>query len=158
MQKLISYLEKIQLILGTAFLAVFVSVTLIQVITRYLGISATWTEEVAVNTFIWSMLLGASVMVREKQHFSFNLLDNLFSSRNKCFYVIFQDLIILTFCILCTVYSAEITQTFWDSRWVTIPSLKQGYAWLILPITFATMSIYLLEDIVKQLIKLRKGN
>ncbi|PJG85216.1 TRAP transporter small permease [Conservatibacter flavescens] len=158
MQKLIDYLERMQLILGTVFLVVFVSVTLIQVITRYLGISATWTEEVSVNTFIWSMLLGAAVMVRKKQHFSFNLLDNFFSPRNKHLFIIFQNVIILIFCLLCTLYSMEITQTFWHSRWVTIPSLKQGYAWLILPITFISMSIYLLEDITHQTIKLVRGN
>ncbi|WP_424765458.1 TRAP transporter small permease [Necropsobacter rosorum] len=77
MQKIINYIEKIQLILGTIFLVIFVITTLIQVSTRYLGISAIWTEEISVNSFIWSMLLGAAVMTRKKQHFSFNLLNIL---------------------------------------------------------------------------------
>lgn len=155
MQKFTSYLGKIQLWLGAFFLVVFVTTSLIQVITRYLGISATWTEEISVNTFIWSMLLGAAVMTHEKQHFSFNLFSSRLSEKNLAIYCIFQNLIIVAFCITCAIYSIEITNTFWNSRWITIPILKQGYAWLILPITFISMSIYLIEDILKQIYILR---
>lgn len=151
MQKFTSYLGKTQLLLGAFFLVIFVTTSLIQVITRYCGISATWTEEISVNTFIWSMLLGAAVMTKEKQHFSFNLFNHRLSEKNLAVYCIFQNLIILAFCITCAIYSIEITNTFWNSRWITIPILKQGYAWLILPITFISMSIYLIEDILKQI-------
>ncbi|KAE9529012.1 TRAP transporter small permease [Testudinibacter aquarius] len=157
MRKLTDYLEKIQLSLGTLFLVVFVITTLLQVGTRYSGISATWTEEVSVNAFIWSMLLGAAVMAKRKQHFSFNLLNGQLSTQKKPILIILQDLIIIVFCTFCFVYSSEITNTFWNSRWVTIPSLKQGYVWLILPITFISITIYLIEDLIKQVIALKTG-
>ncbi|TNH07597.1 TRAP transporter small permease [Testudinibacter sp. TR-2022] len=157
MRKLTDYLEKIQLSLGTLFLVVFVITTLLQVGTRYSGISATWTEEVSVNAFIWSMLLGAAVMAKRKQHFSFNLLNGQLSTQKKPILIILQDLIIIVFCAFCFVYSSEITNTFWNSRWVTIPSLKQGYVWLILPITFISIAIYLIEDLIKQVIALKTG-
>lgn len=157
MRKFINYLEKVQLVLGSIFLVIFVIATLLQVTTRYLGISATWTEELSVNTFIWSMFLGAAVMVREKQHFSFNFLVSYLSNKKASLLVIVQDIIIITFCILCFIYSSEITKIFWNSKWITIPELKQGYVWLILPITFGSMIIYLLEDIIKEISKLRKS-
>lgn len=157
MRKFINYLEKVQLVLGSIFLVIFVIATLLQVTTRYLGISATWTEELSVNTFIWSMFLGAAVMVREKQHFSFNFLVSYLSNKKASLLVIVQDIIIITFCILCFIYSSEITKIFWNSKWITIPELKQGYVWLILPITFGSMIIYLLEDIIKEIRKLRKS-
>jgi TRAP-type C4-dicarboxylate transport system permease small subunit len=158
MRKLIDYLEKIQLFLGAVFLVIFVVTTLLQVSTRYLGISATWTEEISVNAFIWSMLLGAAVMTKQKQHFSFNLLNGQLSIQKRPILIIVQDLIIIIFCIFCFVYSAEITNTFWNSRWITLPSLKQGYVWLILPITFISIVIYLLDDLVKQIMALKTGN
>lgn len=157
MQKLTHYLEKIQLLLGSVFLVIFVVTTLLQVSTRYLGISATWTEEISVNAFIWSMLLGAAVMTKRKQHFSFNLLNGQLSIQKRPILMILQDVIIIAFCALCFIYSTEITNTFWNSRWITIPSLKQGYVWLILPITFISIVIYLLEDIIKQVIALKTG-
>ncbi len=155
MQKIINYIEKIQLILGTIFLVIFVITTLIQVSTRYLGISAIWTEEISVNSFIWSMLLGAAVMTRKKQHFSFNLLNNKISHKNLLYLTIFQDIIIISFCIFGSIYSIDITNTFWNSKWISIPFLKQGYVWVILPIMFITMTIYLLEDIILNIIKLK---
>lgn len=155
MQKLINYIEKVQLILGAIFLVIFVIATLLQVSTRYLSISATWTEEVAVNSFIWAMLLGASVMVRQKQHFSFNFLISYLSQKNALFLTIFQNLILIVFCILCCIYSSEITQAFWNSKWISIPQFRQGYVWLILPITFITMSIYLIEDSINQIAKFK---
>lgn len=157
MQKLTYYLEKIQLWLGAVFLVIFVITTLLQVSTRYLGISATWTEEISVNAFIWSMLLGAAVMAKRKQHFSFNLLNGQLSLQKRPLLVILQDVIIMTFCAFCLVYSVEITNTFWNSRWITIPSLKQGYVWLILPTTFLSIFIYLLEDVIKQVTALKTG-
>lgn len=156
MSKLIYYLEKFQLIMGTIFLVVFVLTSLIQVITRYIGISATWTEEVSVNSFIWAMFLGAAVMVKYKQHFSFNLFDNKLSPLKRIMLSIFQDIVIFTFCIACFIYSTEITNTFWNSRWITIPFFKQGYVWLILPITFLTISIYLIDDVLKQVNDIKK--
>lgn len=154
MQKLINYIEKVQLILGAVFLVIFVIATLLQVSTRYLGISAVWTEELAVNTFIWAMMLGAAVMVRQKQHFSFGFLTSYLSARKSVFLVIFQNIILIAFCTLCFIYSSEIAQTFWHSKWVSIPQFKQGYVWLVLPITFMTMIIYVIEDLIKQINKL----
>lgn len=148
MQKYINYIERIQIILGSVFLVVFVLATLIQVSTRYLGISAIWTEEVSVNSFIWSMFLGAAVMTRKKQHFSFDLLSSKLSKANSCGLTILQNIILIIFCILGLIYGSEITSIFWNSRWITIPFLKQGYVWLILPIMFSSMIIYLLEDTI----------
>lgn len=157
MWKLTNYMERIQLTLGAAFLVIFVATTLIQVITRYLGISAIWTEEISVNAFIWSMFLGAAVMTRKKQHFSFNFLNDRISPRNLALLFILQDVIMLAFCIVVFIYSCEITNTFWNSRWITIPSLKQGWVWLILPIMFISMGIYLLEDTINQVYKFKSS-
>lgn len=155
MQKFVSYIEKMQLVLGAIFLVIFVIATILQVTTRYLGISATWTEEVAVNSFIWAMFLGASVMVRQKQHFSFSFLVSYLSKKKALFLILLQNLILLVFCIACCIYSSEITQTFWNSKWISIPQFRQGYVWLILPITFISMSIYLVEDSINQIIKFK---
>lgn len=153
MKNLTSNLAKIQLLLGAVCLVIFVLATLIQVATRYFGISVLWTEEVSVNAFIWAMFLGSAVMVREKQHFSFGAISNSLTGTKKFILVVVQDLIMLIFCILCAIYSVEITSAFWNSRWISIPEFRQGYVWLVLPITFITSSIYLIEDIIQQSVK-----
>ena len=153
MKKLTNFIAKVQLIFGASCLVIFVFATLIQVLSRYLGISMLWTEEVAVNAFIWAMFLGSAVMVREKQHFSFGVLSDKLTGVKKSLLVIVQNIIMLVFCVLCSIYSIEITDVFWNSKWITIPEFKQGYVWLALPITFITSSIYLLENTFDELKK-----
>ncbi|ANU38983.1 TRAP transporter small permease [Vibrio scophthalmi] len=153
MKKITKFIAKVQLIFGATCLVVFVLATLVQVLSRYLGISMLWTEEVAVNAFIWAMFLGSAVMVREKQHFSFGVLSDKLTGVKKSILVIVQNIIMLIFCILCSIYSIEITDVFWNSKWITIPEFKQGYVWLALPITFITSSVYLVENIFDELKK-----
>lgn len=147
MRKVIDIIAKLELIISACFLSIFVMTTFIQVISRYFHISVIWTEELSVNAFIWSILLGAAVMTRKKRHFSFSFLKNKIESEQyKCILSLIQNGIILCFSIICLVYSAEITSSFWNSKWVTIPAFRQGYVWLILPITFSSIILFLLED------------
>lgn len=155
MKLLTSIIAKLQMTIGTVCLVVFVAATLIQVIMRYIGISVLWTEEIAVNAFIWAILLGAAVMVRENAHFSFSGLTHRYEGTKRSVIIIVQNVIMLVFCLLCSLYSVEIMQTFWNSRWITLPELKQGYVWLIMPVTFITSGIYLIDNIYKEIIKIK---
>ena len=58
MRKIIDFIAKLELVISACFLSIFVVTTFIQVISRYFHISVIWTEELSVNAFIWSMLLG----------------------------------------------------------------------------------------------------
>tara|TARA_R110002167_G_scaffold142168_2_gene330802 strand:+ start:986 stop:1492 length:507 start_codon:yes stop_codon:yes gene_type:complete len=150
MQILTKFIARLQITLGVLLLVIFLASTLIQVVTRYLGISVLWTEEVAVNSFIWATFLGAAVMVRENKHFGFDVLTHYLKGTKRSILVIFQNLIMLIFCLLCSLYSVEITQAFWHSRWISIPEFRQGYVWLIMPITFISSSVYLLDNIYNE--------
>ncbi len=154
MKLLTLIMAKFQMAIGAVCLVIFVIATLIQVVTRYLGISVLWTEEVAVNAFIWAMFLGAAVMVRESEHFSFRILTDRWEGAKRSYLIILQNVIMLVFCILCSIYSVEITQTFWNSRWITVPEFKQGYIWLVMPVTFISSSVYLVDNILKEVFKL----
>ncbi|MFT4573419.1 MAG: TRAP-type C4-dicarboxylate transport system permease small subunit, partial [Marinomonas primoryensis] len=99
MQILTKFIAKLQITLGVLLLVIFLASTLIQVVTRYLGISVLWTEEVAVNSFIWAMFLGAAVMVRENKHFGFDVLTHYLKGIKRSILVIFQNLIMLIFCL-----------------------------------------------------------
>jgi TRAP-type transport system small permease protein len=150
MKILTKLIARFQISLGVLLLVVFLAATLIQVVTRYLGISVLWTEEVAVNSFIWAMFLGAAVMVRENKHFGFDVLTHYFQGEKRSILVIFQNLVMLVFCLFCSLYSIEITQAFWNSRWISIPEFRQGYVWLIMPITFISSSVYLVDNLYNE--------
>ncbi|MFC0560382.1 TRAP transporter small permease [Halalkalibacter alkalisediminis] len=144
----IRLLEKIQLSIGVIFLVIFFIAILIQVISRYLGISIIWTEEVATNAFIWAVFMGAAVMVNRKDHFNFDLLSKLFKGKKRLTLSIVNDSILLIFCAALFFYSLTALTSFWNYNWVTLPMIKMGYVWLALPVMTMTMVIYLVAHIV----------
>ncbi|NRB48435.1 MAG: TRAP transporter small permease [Saprospiraceae bacterium] len=72
------YFEFLQLLL-TLMLMLLTIPVLLQVTSRFIPIIPRyiWTEEVARFAFIWVIMLGAIVAVREKTHFKVDLLPNL---------------------------------------------------------------------------------
>lgn len=68
MKKAISMLQQIQIAVGGFFLMIFLLTVVYQMLSRYLGIAATWTEDVSMYSFIWAVFMGAGAMVLEKKH------------------------------------------------------------------------------------------
>lgn len=144
----IKLLERIQLTVGVLFLLVFFITIIIQVITRYMGISAIWTEEVATYSFIWSVFMGASVMLNKREHFKFDLLlKKLKGKRKKSLYLI-NDLIILAFSFALFYFGIVVVESFWNFTWVSLPAMKMGYVWISIPIMGGTMVIYTLAHMI----------
>lgn len=146
---LIKLLEKIQLTIGVLCLSIFFVVIIIQVTTRLLGISAVWTEEVASYSFVWSVFMGAAVMLNRREHFKFDLLlKKLKGKARKSLYIV-NDLILLLFSFAIFYYGLEAVQSFWNYNWVSLPEMKMGYVWISLPIMGGTMVIYTISHIVR---------
>ena len=153
---LTKYIGKAQLVLGVVCLSVFIVAILIQVFARYLAIPVIWTEEVANFSFIWSVFMGASIMVNRKEHFRFTGLTEKLKGRSKLYLDILVNVIVLVFNVLLIYYGALAVQTFWNYTWISLPKLKMGYVWSCIPIMGLTMSIYLVEHIIDDLGKLRR--
>ncbi|WP_332696733.1 TRAP transporter small permease [Halalkalibacter lacteus] len=150
----IRFLEKIQLTVGVIFLIIFFIAIIIQVITRYFGISVIWTEEVANYSFIWAIFMGAAVMVNRKDHFNFDLLEKKLKGKARVTLSLVIDSILLLFCAALCFYSFTALTSFWNYNWVTLPSIKMGYVWLSFPVMTITMVIYLFAHIAGGIRKL----
>src|SRR5690625_7956455 len=97
MNRLIKTIEKIQITAGIIFLVIFFLATLLQIITRYMGMSVLWTEELANNAFIWAIFMGAAVMVNHKEHFTFDFLQMKLNQKNRLYLNIFIDALLVAF-------------------------------------------------------------
>lgn len=152
-------MQKIQIGIGGIFLAIFLLTIVYQMITRFLGISATWTEDVTQYSFIWAVFMGASAMVYEKAHFAFTSISDLIKNeRIKGILSVIISCVMLVFAVAMVYYGVIITQRFWNYTWVNIPAFKRGPTWLCLPVAGVTSSIYILNQIRNQVISLmRKG-
>ncbi|MCM3767629.1 TRAP transporter small permease [Neobacillus niacini] len=145
---MIKMLEKIQLTVGVIFLSIFFVAIIIQIITRHLGISVIWTEEVANYSFIWSVFMGASVMLSRREHFSFDFLLQKLQGSSRATLLVVIDTIVLLFAVALFYYGLEAVKQFWNYNWTSLPSMKMGYVWISLPITGLTMAIYTLQHLI----------
>jgi len=153
-------LEKAQMTLGVITLSIFFIAIIIQIVSRHMGVAIIWTEEVANYSFIWSIFMGAAVMVNQREHFSFDFLTIKLKGRKKTVLVLIIDTIVLLFALAILYYGIEAAQTFWNYNWVAIPEMKMGYVWISLPIMGFTMAIYTLGHLFngfKDLKKLKRG-
>lgn len=158
MKKTIDYIQKIQMGVGAFFLIIFLLAVVYQMFTRYVGIAATWTEEVAMYAFIWAAFMGAGVMVYEKRHFAFtSISDMIKNNKIRSVLSVMISLIMLVLTVLMIYYGYKITKQFWNYTWVNIPQFKRGPTWLCVPICGFTSTIYLVNHIIRDTITIVKG-
>lgn len=158
MRKIIAGMQKVQICIGGLFLLVFLLTVVAQMFTRYVGITATWTEDIEMYSFIWAVFMGASAMVFEKKHFAFTALsDSMKNPIAKKRLGVVISILMLLFCVLMAIYGVKLTKQFWNYTWITIPKFKRGVTWLCLPIAGVTSSIYLLDSIVSDIACLAKN-
>jgi TRAP-type transport system small permease protein len=156
MKRFVQTLEKIQMTLGIIFLVVFFAVILLQIITRHLGISILWTEEVANYSFIWAMFMGAAVMVNRREHFNFDFFQRKLTGKKRLSLNIFNDLVLIAFNISIFFLGLIVVNEFWNYTWVTFPEMKMGYIWLAIPIMAGTMVIYSVSHLVDHIQSLKE--
>ncbi len=158
MKKAIEMMQKIQIAIGGFFLMIFLLTVVFQMLSRYLGIAATWTEDVSMYSFIWAVFMGAGAMVYENRHFAFtSISDMLKNQKMKSMLAIMIYLVMLVFAILMAYYGFKVTKQFWNYTWTNIPSFKRGPTWLCLPLCGVTSAIYLIYLIFEEVGKLGKG-
>ena len=158
MKKAIQTIQRIQIGIGAGFLFIFLITVVIQMLSRYLGIAATWTEDVSMYSFIWAVFMGAGAMVYERRHFAFtSLYDTLKNERARLILEIVIAVVVLIFSVLMVYYGVLITKQFGNYTWVNIPSFKRGPTWLCLPLSGLSAAIYTAAQIAEDLEKLAKG-
>ncbi|MGL6065404.1 MAG: TRAP transporter small permease [Fusobacteriaceae bacterium] len=156
MKKLVNSIEKIQLFMGMFLITIFLITILLQIIFRIFEISAMWTEDIIKNSFVWAVFMGASVMVRHKAHFSFTSLADKLIGEKKILHDIVLCLAMLIFSIAMIYYGYIVSNRFWNYRWLNIPTFKMGWTWLCLPISGITMSIYLISQIIENILEFKE--
>ncbi|ONI37636.1 C4-dicarboxylate ABC transporter permease [Candidatus Epulonipiscium fishelsonii] len=157
MKKAVEGLAKVQIALGAIFLVIFLVVVVYQMFARFMGITATWTEEVSMYSFIWAIFMGSSAMVFEKRHFAFTSISDMLKNKKiKSIVSLLISLIMLYFTVLMIIYGQEVAKIFWNYTWTFFPGLKRGPVWLCIPIAGVTSSIYLIYHIIVDILSIVK--
>ena len=151
------YYRLLQVLLTLLMGLLMVPVTM-QIFSRYIGLIPRyiWTEEIARFCFIWIILIGAMIAVRDGSHFAVDLLPNPKTKRGEAVARMFVDFIIFLVALIFIVWGWPLVQfgLLQSSEIAELPMIAIYIAW---PLTGVTWILFLGEKLADN-IKLFRGN
>jgi TRAP-type C4-dicarboxylate transport system permease small subunit len=101
-QKLRMALETCEeILLAGAMVGALLALSL-QVVSRYvLGLPLAWTEELARYCFVWAVFIGASQVMRYREHIAITLLTDLLPHRLRQVIALMMNLLVIIFLAVC---------------------------------------------------------
>jgi len=159
MKKFVDSLETLQSILAILLFIALVVVVFLQVVSRYIFHNPLiWSEEVARFLLFWVALMGASLSVKTKRHFTIEFFtpEKIQNKTLKRIFQIIPNFCIVLFGLLMIIVGFKYCLM---GRLRVGPSsnIKMLYIYLAIPIAGITMVIYSLYHIV-HIVKTWKSN
>ena len=158
MKKLLDgYYRLLQVLLTLLMGLLMVPVTM-QIFSRYIGLIPRyiWTEEIARFCFIWIILIGAMIAVRDGSHCAVDLLPNPKTKRGEAVGRMFVDFIMFLVALIFIVWGWPLVQfgLLQTSEIAELPMITIYIAW---PLAGVTWILFLGEKLADN-IKLFRGN
>ena len=151
------YYRLLQVLLTLLMGLLMVPVTM-QIFSRYIGLIPRyiWTEEIARFCFIWIILIGAMIAVRDGSHFAVDLLPNPKTKRGAAVGRMFVDFIIFLVALIFIVWGWPLVQfgLLQSSEIADLPMITIYIAW---PLAGVTWILFLGEKLADN-IRLFRGN
>jgi TRAP-type transport system small permease protein len=150
------YYRLLSLLLGASVGILIVPVT-IQMISRFTALIPAWiwTEEMARFLFIWMVMLGAMIGVRDASHFECDVWPELKPRANALLRIV-STVFVLLFALVFVWYGIRFVQFGWDqtSELADMPMTWIFIAW---PLTGITWLLFGTERILADLHIVRYG-
>lgn len=140
-------LNNIESYICRVLLVVFVTLLMVQILSREVfGYSSSWIEELATYLFVWFAYFGASHAAKMSAHNRVTFQFKPFPKIVATICVFISDLIWLVFNMYFVYLSYDFVfhkmNLFWKSQTLGYP---MKYFYVILPISFALMSIRVIQ-------------
>ena len=145
MRLLITAYSRLLTWLMAATVGVLVFPVSLQIISRYTALipSYIWTEELSRFLFIWMVMLGAMVGIKEGTHFEVDIWPEL-SRRANAMLRIVSNLFVLIFALVFAWWGIKFVQFGWYQE-SELAELPMPFIFLAWPLTGATWLIFLGE-------------
>jgi TRAP-type C4-dicarboxylate transport system permease small subunit len=145
-----AYAKLLEILLAASVGLLVIPVTL-QIISRYTPLipSYIWTEEMARFMFIWTIMIGAMVGIKESQHFEVDVWPDL-SRRSEAMVRILARLGVLALAVVFVSAGIEFTRFAWNrtSELADLPLWLIHVAW---PVAGVTWIVFAGEQIVDEM-------
>ena len=141
------------LMVGTV--AVLIVPVTLQIVSRYTALipSWIWTEELSRFLFIWMVMLGAMIGVREQTHFEVDVWPDL-GPRAAALLRIVSQLFVLAFALMFVWWGIAFVRFGWDQL-SELAELPMPYIFVAWPLAGITWVLFLGESLVDNLRVLR---
>ena len=148
MRKLIDVYHRLLIWLLVATVGILVVPVSLQIISRYTQLIPPyiWTEELSRFLFIWMVMLGAMIGIREGTHFEVDVWPEL-GPRGNALLRIVSHLFVLLFALVFLYWGTQFVRFGWDqtSELAELPMIFIFLAW---PIAGATWLLFTAEIFV----------
>ena len=137
------------LLVGTV--AVLIVPVTMQIVSRYTALipSYIWTEELSRFMFIWMVMIGAMVAVREGTHFDVDVWPDL-SPRASARLHIFSNLFVLVFALVFVWWGIKFVRFGWSQE-SEMAELPMPFIFLAWPVAGLTWLVFLGEAFVRDI-------
>jgi TRAP-type C4-dicarboxylate transport system permease small subunit len=134
--------------LMAATVAILIVPVTLQIISRYTALipSWIWTEELSRFLFIWMIMLGAMIGVREGSHFVVDVWPDL-APRPAALLQIVTNLLVLVFALVFVWWGIEFVRFGWDQT-SELAELPMAFIFMAWPVAGVTWVVFLGEAFV----------
>jgi TRAP-type C4-dicarboxylate transport system permease small subunit len=141
------------LMVGTV--AVLIVPVTLQIVSRYTALipSWIWTEELSRFLFIWMVMFGAMIGIREHTHFEVDVWPEL-APRTTALLRIVSHLLVLVFALVFVWWGIEFVRFGWNQL-SELAELPMPYIFIAWPMAGLTWALFLGESLVDNVRVLR---
>lgn len=145
MRRIIDIYHRVLSLLLVATVAVLIVPVSLQIFSRFTELipSYIWTEELARLLFVWMIMLGAMIGIRESTHFDVDLLPALPPRANALFQIV-THLFVLIFALVFVWWGIKFVQFGWNQL-SELAELPMPYIFLAWPLAGVTWILFLGE-------------
>lgn len=159
MTRALDWTYRLLKVLLTLLMGLLIVPILLQILSRYVGFIPRfiWTEEIARFCFVWIIMLGAMVAVREGTHFEVDVLPASLSRRANLIITLFVHIAMFSVAATFIVfgYDFAILGSRQQSEISGLPMLSIYIAW---PVAGVVWTLFLLESIIADIKKFREDD
>ncbi len=157
-------------------LALITSLILLNVTTRSFNLALFWVDELAVYMMIWMVLIGTSVLLRERRHVAVTLFSGVVPDSYHRFLLLVVDALVLAFAtglfLMCLAWYdpvglisygfdlgefAGAKYNFIYQEPTNTLGVPKFWIWLVVPIVSITMSLHAMANLVEDLAEVDMG-
>ncbi len=148
MKKLLDGTHRLLTRLMAATVAILIVPVTLQIVSRYTSLipSWIWTEELSRFLFIWMIMLGAMIGVREGTHFVVDVWPAL-APRPAALLQIATNLLVLVFALVFVWWGIEFVRFGWDQT-SELAELPMTFIFIAWPVAGVTWVLFLGEAFI----------